>query len=178
MNPNQNSIASGTPGLDPHGTSSATPARHPAKVISHQMNSPFFTGAKILAIQLLFATTFFLSAWLKWSQGVPDWFLKQFGPTWLAHAPGGLAAAHYFLAVLETIGFLGCAASIARGEFLAKKKPLLQWTLTFSLFVFVVLAYGSRLTAKYDVAAFNFMYFVGALICLAEVARTDAAARE
>lgn len=137
------------------------------------MFAALLTSAKVVAIQLFFGVTFYLAAWLKWSQGMPEWFVKQFQPTWLAHAPGGLPAAFYFLAVLETLGFLGCVASVLRGEFLAKEKPLLRLTLTFSLFVFIVLAYGSRLTGKFDVAAYNLMYFVGTLICLVEVARDE-----
>jgi len=71
--------------------------------------------------------------------------------------------------VLETISFLGCAASIVRLEFVRPSKAILQWISTFALFVFVVLAYGARLTAKFDVAAYNLMYFIGALLCLREV---------
>lgn len=137
------------------------------------IKASFLTAAKILAIQLFFATTFFLSAWLKWSQGVPAWFVTQFQATWLAHAPGGLMAAYYFLAVLETVGFFGCVASILCGEFLPKEKALLKLTLTFSLFIFIILAYGSRLTGKFDIATYNLMYFLGALICLREIARAE-----
>ncbi len=135
------------------------------------MRPSWLRAAKVLAIQLLFGTTFSLSAALKWSGGVPAWFLKQFQGTWLAQAPGGLPAVHYFLAVLETISFLGCASSIARLEFVRPGKTILQWTLTFALFVFVVLAYGARLTGKFDVAAYNLIYFLGALLCLREITR-------
>ncbi len=137
------------------------------------MTTGWLAPLKLLAIQLLFATTFFLSAWLKWSQGVPNCFNKQFGATWLASAPGGLPASYYFLAALETIAFLGLGASLARLEFLPNRKPFLKWSLTFSLFVFVVLAYGSRLTGKFDIAAYNLMYFVGALLCLREAVREE-----
>ena len=137
------------------------------------MTTDWLPALKLLAIQLLFATTFFLSAWLKWSQGMPEWFNKQFGTTWLASAPGGLAASYYFLAVLETIAFLGLVASLARLEFLPRRKSFLKGSLTFSLFVFVVLAYGSRLTGKFDIAAYNLMYFVGALLCLREAVREE-----
>ncbi len=137
------------------------------------MNTTYITNAKVLSIQFFFATTFYLSAWLKWSQGVPDWFVKQFQSTWLSQAPGGLAAAYYFLAVLETLGFLGCVASIISGEFLEKGKPVLKWTLTFSLFVFVILAYGSRLSGKFDVATYNLVYFLGALHCLREITSAE-----
>ncbi len=126
-------------------------------------------AGKVLAIQLRFGTTFFLSATLKWSGGVPAWFIQQFQATWLSRSPGGLPAVFYFLAVLETVGVLGCGASIVRLEFLRPSKTILQCTLTFALFVFVVLAYGARLTGKFDVAAYNLMYFIGALLCLREI---------
>ncbi len=140
-----------------------------------EMQPSWLNGGKVLAIQLLFGTTFFLSAALKWSGGMPAWFMQQFQETWLAHTPGGLLAVFYFLAVLETAGFLGCAASIVRLEFLRPGKTILQWTLTLSVFVFVVLAYGARLTGKFDVAAYNLMYFIGALLCLCEISRVPSA---
>lgn len=137
------------------------------------MQSSWLNAGKILAIQLLFGTTFFLSAALKWSTGMPDWFVQQFQATWLAQAPGGLSATFYFLAVLETFAFIGCLLSIVRLEFLQKSKTILQLTLLFSLFVFVVLSYGARLTGKFDVAAYNLMYFVGALLCLREISHSE-----
>lgn len=91
-----------------------------------------------------------------------------------AHA-GRITRGFYFLAALETAGFLGCAASIVRLEFLRPGKTILQWTLTLSLLVFVVLAYGARLTGKFDVAAYNLMYFIGALLCLCEISRVPSA---
>ncbi len=133
------------------------------------MQTSWLNAGKVLAIQLLFGTTFFLSAALKWSGGVPAWFLQQFQATWLARSPGGLPAIFYFLALLETAGLLGCVASIVRLEFLRPSKTILRWTLVFALFVFVVLAYGARLTGKFDVAACNLMYFIGALLCVREL---------
>ncbi len=133
------------------------------------MSSPILNALKILAIQLFFATNFFLAAWLKWSQSVPGWFTNQFEPTWLARAPGGLSGVYYLLAVFETIALLGFTAGILRLEFFAKRKPFLKFALVWSLFVFTVLAYGSRLTGKYYVAAYNLIYFAGALLCWREV---------
>lgn len=138
------------------------------------MQISWLDAGKVLAIQLLFGTTFFLSAALKWSGGVPAWFTQQFQGTWLARAPGGLPVVFYFLSVLETISFLGCVASFVRLEFVRPSKSILRSTLTFVLFVFVVLAYGARLTGKFDVAAYNLMYFVGALLCLREISETTA----
>ena len=75
--------------------------------------------------------TFGLAAWLKWSQGMPDWFVKQFG--------GVLSA-----------------------------------SLAFSLFVFVLLAYGSRLTGKFEIAGWNYLYLLGTLLTLQLVGRQPA----
>lgn len=136
--------------------------------------SSFLSAAKILAIQFFFGTTFFLAAWLKWSAGVPIPFLKQFGGTWLAHFPGGLSAVYYLLAVIETVALLGLVLSFLRGEFLASKtKPILKLTLISSLFVFTALSFGSRLTGRYDVAAINLLYFLGALISCREAMREE-----
>ncbi len=105
---------------------------------------------------------------------MPDWFLKQFGPTWFAGLPGGLPAVYYFLAVLESIALLGFVVSLLRGEFLpGKPKQVLKFTLIFSLFVFIVLSFGSRLTGKFDIAAINLLYFLGALISCREAAREE-----
>ncbi len=137
------------------------------------MNTLLGSG-KILAIQLFFLTTFLLAALTKWSAGVTPAFLQQFGSTWLAGLPGGLPAVYFFLAALETVAVLGFAASFLTGEFLpGKAKPLLKLTLIFSLFVFIVLAFGSRLTAKFDVAAFNLLYFLGALVSYRETVRSE-----
>ncbi|MGI8435839.1 MAG: hypothetical protein ACR2NX_02895 [Chthoniobacterales bacterium] len=137
------------------------------------MNSILSAG-KILAIQLFFLTTFILAALSKWSAGVTPAFLQQFGATWLASLPGGLPTVYFFLATIETVAVLGFAASLLTGEFLpGKAKPLLKLTLVFSLFLFIVLAFGSRLTGKFDVAAINLLYFLGALICFRETERAE-----
>ena len=105
---------------------------------------------------------------------MPDGFLKQFGPTWLASLPGGLPALYYFIALLESIALLGFIVSLFKGEFLpGKPKPVLKFALVFSLFVFIILAFGSRLTGKFDVAAINLLYFLGALISCREAAREE-----
>lgn len=110
--------------------------------------------------------TFGLAAWLKWSQGVPGWFIKQFEASWLAHAPFGRQGAFYFIATLETLAFFGYLASLLRLEWLRAEPLLLRISLAFSMFVFLVLAYGSRLTGKFDVAGWNYLYLVGALVTL------------
>lgn len=91
---------------------------------------------------------------------------------------GWFARRLFFLAALETVAVLGFAASLLTGEFLpGKARPLLKLTLVFSLFIFSVLAFGSRLTAKFDVAAINLLYFLGALLCFREVERAETLGR-
>lgn len=137
------------------------------------MNSLLRAG-KVLAIQLFFGLTFSLAAILKWKVRVTPDFLQQFGNTWLASLPGGLSAVYYFLALLESIAALGLLVSLVTGEFLAgKAKPILKLSLVFSLFIFVVLAFGSRLTGKFDIAATNLLYFAGALLSLREATRSE-----
>ena len=126
-------------------------------------------AAKWLAIEAIYLITFGLAAWLKWTQGVPEWFVKQFGATWLAAMPLGLSGAYYFLAVLETTAFLGFLFSSLRLEWLRGERVLMRLSLTFSLFVFVVLAYGSRLTQKFDIAGWNYVYLLGTWLMLRAV---------
>ena len=132
------------------------------------------SAGKVIAVQLFFGLTFFLAAILKWKTGVTPDFQQQFGETFLASLPGGLPAVFYFIALIETIAFLGLLVSFLSGEFLAHRtKPLLKLSLVFCLFIFVILAFGSRLTGKFEIAATNMLYFVGALVSLREVSREE-----
>ncbi|MDQ3115015.1 MAG: hypothetical protein M3Q86_00115 [Verrucomicrobiota bacterium] len=100
--------------------------------------------------------------------------MQQFGPTWLASLPGGLPALYHFIALLESIALLGFLVSLLKGEsFSGKPKPILKLALVFSLCVFIILAFGSRLIGKFDVAAINLLYFLGALISCREAAREE-----
>ncbi len=120
----------------------------------------------VAAIDAIYLVTFVLAAWLKWSAGVPDWFAKQFAGTWLAHLPGGFATSYDAIAVLETTAALGFVVSVVRGEFLRHHRPVFTAALVWSLFVFVALVYGSRLTQKLDVAFIDFGYFLGTFVIL------------
>ena len=86
----------------------------------------------------------------------------------------GWPAVYYFLAALESIAVLGLLVSLLKGEFLpGKSKRFLKFSLIYSLFVFVVLSFGSRLSGKLDVAAINMLYFVGALLSFRETVRAE-----
>lgn len=121
---------------------------------------------KLLAIQLFFTMTFALAGLTKWKGGVPDWFAEQFRGTWFG-GPSMLAVSYYGIALAETVAFLGFAASLVMGEACRAQAPMyLQLSLCLSLFIFVGLAYGQRVTFKFQDAAFMFLYFVGTLVCL------------
>jgi hypothetical protein len=123
-----------------------------------------FEAVTWLAIELFYLMTFGLAAWLKWSQGMPDWFATQFQATWLTHAPLGLQGSFYFIAILETAAFVGFSVSVVRLDWLRGQGDALRLSLAFSMLVFVVLAYGSRLTQKFDVAGWNYLYLIGTFL--------------
>ncbi len=123
---------------------------------------------KFLAIQLLIAVTFGLAAMGKWfPPGIPESFAGQFGETWLGSLPGGLFLPYYTIAITEAAAFFLALASIFRLEWInGKSKLLLKSSLTLSLFIFVILTYGLRLTGEYGGAANTFFYFGATLIAL------------
>jgi len=123
---------------------------------------------KFLAIQLLIAVTFGLAAMGKWfPPGIPDGFAGQFGDTWLGSLPGGLFLPYYTIAVAEAAAFFLAVASIFRLEWMnGNSKFLLKASLVLSLFIFVILTYGLRLTGEFGGAANAFFYFGATLIAL------------
>jgi hypothetical protein len=124
---------------------------------------------EVLAVQVFYAMTFALAAQEKWAGPLPEWFTGQFGATWMARAPGGLTAAYFGIALAETLAAFAFIASIVRLEPLRADRPVLRAALILAVFLFAGLAYGQRLTAKYDSAAFLFGYFAGTLLILRAV---------
>jgi len=125
-----------------------------------------------LAITLLFAITFVLAGWNKWTMGTaPDWFVQQFAETPL----GGLPQTPLFLllALGESLLGLGAVVSLLCGEWFRQRAPLLKLVLAGSLLMFVALGFGARLSHKYEDAAFHFMYFTGTLLALVVIDRDD-----
>ena len=116
---------------------------------------------KFIAVQALFLVTFGLASLVKWnSGGVPEAFTEQFGSTWLAALPLGLVLPYYLIAVTETLIFVLFLLSLFRLEWLATSdKMYLRLGLIVSLFVFVILAYGLRLTGQFGGTANAFFYF-------------------
>lgn len=126
------------------------------------MKNQFSTdGLKFLAIQLLIMATFGLAAVAKWfPPGIPENFINQFGDTWLGSLPGGLFIPYYTIAVTEATAFFLALISFFRLEWIrGNTKYFLKLSLILCLFIFVILAYGLRLTGEFQGTANTFFYF-------------------
>lgn len=121
-----------------------------------------------IAIQFLYITTFGLASLRKWETGgVPDGFREQFGESWLAILPGELLLPYYTIALLETLILILFLVSFLRFEWqVSNDKTFLKYGLVLSLFTFVILAYGLRLTGQFQGTANAFFYFGCTLIAL------------
>jgi hypothetical protein len=144
---------------------------HPAQIAQVTRGTPATMARTLaigqaLALSAMYLTTFALAALSKWSGGVPGWFIDQFHATWIASMPGGLPAVFYGLAVLESLAALGFALSLLTGEFLHAWRPAMWLSLLGAQFIFIILAFGSRLTGHHDVAGWNFVYFAGTVALL------------
>jgi hypothetical protein len=126
------------------------------------------TDLKLLAVQFLFLVTFGLAALAKFQTPLmPDSFVDSFRHTWMVHLPGGLFTPYYTIALTETAAFVLFAISLLRLEFsTAKPKTFLRYGLLLSLFVFVILSYGLRLTSQFQGTANTFIYFGVTLLAL------------
>ena len=110
----------------------------------------------------------------KLQSGMPAYFPDKFGPTFMAKFPG-LQATFWMLAIAELIGFALALVALARLEFL--KEPLwLARMLTWSLFVFLMLAFGQWLTNEFTGTFQQFCYFSGTLLALFITKSTSAPA--
>lgn len=131
-------------------------------------------SATLLAINLLFLIVWAFAALAKLQSGVPDWFAGKFGATFLARIPG-LTATFWILAISEVLVALIAAAALLRREFLGRKPPtLLATTLVGSLFVFLQLGFGQWLTAEFEGAFQQFVYFGLTLVAMHTVAALTA----
>ena len=105
--------------------------------------------------------------------GVPDWFVEQFGKTFLASVPG-LTASFYSIAVLEAIASVAAIGSLLRGEFLRPVRPhFLFAAIVLSLLLFVQLSLGKQLVADFAGTHDLFMYFAAGLAMLFAVRTLD-----
>ncbi len=128
---------------------------------------------KLIPIYLLFMGTFGQASLEKFlSQGVPEWFRKQFEPTLLNPFPGSLSVQYYALALLE-FGVVACFFwSGIQLEFVAgNEKTFLKAALVMALFTFFALGMGLRLSNDFQGAANLFGYFGVTLLALLYVER-------
>jgi hypothetical protein len=130
----------------------------------------------LLAINLLLVMIWGFAGLGKLIDGMPPWFDAKFGKTFFASCPG-LAATFWLLAVAETLAFVLALVALLRGEFF-KPQPaqFLPVALVWSLFVFLQLGFGQWLTAEFNGAFQQFMYFTGTLVALHAVQTTVPAA--
>lgn len=123
----------------------------------------------LAAVNLLYLMIWSFAAIDKLRHGAPDWFAGKFGPTWLATFPG-LTATFWLLTMSEALAMLLAGLALLRGEFLGRGSLLmLHLTLVWSLFVFLQLGLGQWLTAEYNGAFQQFVYFAGTLVALQAV---------
>lgn len=134
----------------------------------NNIKSTSLEDLKIIAINLLLMMTFGLASLSKWKGGgVPDSFVNRFGETWIGGFPGGLFMSFYLITFLETAVFFMMLISLFRLEWLKDSNKLyLRIGLTLSLFIFVILGYGLRMSGDFGGAANLFFYFGATLIAL------------
>lgn len=125
-----------------------------------------------LAVTLLILSIFTLASIEKLMQGTaPQWFIDQFGDTWM----GTLPQTPMFLgiALLEAIIAIGALASLVLLEWLRPPGTILRWTLVGTLFIFIGLGVGARVSGQFQDAAFHFLYFCGVLLMFLAIDRDD-----
>ena len=123
-------------------------------------------SAALLAINLLFLMVWGFAGIGKVMDGMPPWFDGKFGKTFLATFPG-LTATFWLLALSELLAFALAIVALVRIEFLRQRPAIfLCATLAWSLFVFLQLGFGLWLTADFNGAFQQFMYFTGTLVAL------------
>jgi hypothetical protein len=138
--------------------------------------SPSRSGA-LLAINILFVMVWGFAGIGKLLEGIPPWFGDKFGKTFLATFPG-LTLTFWTLAASEVVALGLGVIALLRLEFLENFLdyiPGRRWltaTLVWSLFVFLQLGFGQWLTAEYNGAFQQFVYFSGTLIALQFTAKS------
>jgi hypothetical protein len=141
-----------------------------ARLLSHYI--------KYLAIYFVFAQTFLLSSWSKWtSNGLPEFFVKQFEHSFLATIPG-LTLSFYFLAAMESLVFLLVLVSVFTGDWRPDhaRKDWLKLAIAAAALTFGALGFGQNLTNQYAGAAELFGYFGATLVAWLVVSADESAA--
>lgn len=125
-------------------------------------------NVKLIPLYFLFIGTFGQAGLEKLrSGGVPDWFQKQFEPTFLNPFPGSLKAQYYLIALLELAVVALFLWSGIQLEFLAgHDRYLLKGGLILALFAFFSLGFGLRISGDFQGASNLFGYFGVTLLAL------------
>jgi len=127
-----------------------------------------------LAVTLVILTIFTLASIDKLMQGsAPEWFIDQFGDTWMGAMPQ--TPMFMSIALFELLIAIGALASLVRLEWLRPPGTMLRWTLIATLFLFVGLGFGARVSGQFEDAAFHFLYFCGVLLMFLAIDRDDVA---
>ncbi len=112
------------------------------------------------AIIFIYVALFGTAAWDKLkSFTTPEWFIKQFEPTFIAKMPGGAKAGYWMIAFFEATLTLAFLAS-------AVYTDLLQYALCGALYLFGMLLIGLRVTYDFQGSANMFTYFAATLLSL------------
>src|SRR5262245_27829090 len=102
-----------------------------------------------LAINLLFLMVWGFASLTNLTDSMPPWFGDKFGKTILATFPG-LTVTFWLLTAAELLALVLWLGALLRGEFLRLRPPAwLTAGLVWSLFVFVMLAFGQWLTKEF-----------------------------
>lgn len=107
---------------------------------------------------ILYTATFLPAGLGKVLEGqAPEWFLNQFGPTFLNLFPGSLTAAYLGIGLGELIVSLIFLGSL-RVRPLTVRTDFFRLGLLGATAIFIVLAFGQRITHQYDPSASLFFY--------------------
>lgn len=129
------------------------------------MSNHLRSGA-LLAINLLLLMVWGFAGFDKAQHGMPAWFEAKFSATILGRVPG-VTASFWLLAAAELFGFGLALVALVRGDFLRRSTPVwLMAAATWSLWIFLQLAFGQWLLADFNATFQMFVYFGVTLMML------------
>lgn len=138
------------------------------------ISRPFTALAATALVQVTLIYTWGLTGFGKlFGGGVPEWFGKSFGETFLAKFPG-LTISFYSIALLEALAAVVAGVALFTGEALPRKaKPFTRLAIILSMALFAQLGFGKRLIADHDGAHDLFVYLGISLVMLLAVEYFD-----
>lgn len=138
------------------------------------ISRPFTALATTALIQVTLVYTWGLTGFGKlFGGGIPEWFTKGFGETFLAKFPG-MTISYYSIALLEALTAIVAAVALITGEALPRKaKPFTRLAIILSMVLFAQLGFGKRLIADHEGAHDLFVYFGISLVMLLAIEYFD-----